>query len=95
MALGKKDGLIALACEKSVFGDTMSEVTCPIPAGMLQPWNAAREAVNEMTDLQEAVTGKHMVDIISKKLHILEQIDRSFKIELAFLTSLTAAGGAQ
>ena len=62
---------------------------------MVSGWNAARAAANDLTEQQAAVSGKHMVEILTKKSKVLEQIDRSFKIELCFLTALAEAGGAQ
>lgn len=96
MAVNKGDGLILMACEKCVFGELEGKLpACPVPADMVAPWNAAREASNELVCQQEAVSGKHMLDILTKKERMLEQIDRSFKIELAFLAALADAGGIQ
>jgi hypothetical protein len=61
---------------------------------MVAPWNAARSAANDIVSQQEAVGGKHMLDVLTRREKMLEQIDRSFKIEMAFLSSLADAGGA-
>ena len=95
MAIGKVGGLSLLACEKAIFGNDGPNEKCPVPAGRLVPWNAARDAANTLTDQYEAITGKPMVDVLSKKEKMLEQIDRNFRIELAFLVSLADVGGSQ
>jgi len=62
---------------------------------MVAPWNAARTAANDIVSQHEAIGGKHMLEVVSRRAKMLEQIDRSFTIELAFLSSLADAGGAQ
>ena len=68
---------------------------CPVPSSMVAQWNAARSAANDIVSQQEAVGSKHMLEVLTRREKMLEQIDRSFKIEMAFLSSLADAGGAQ
>jgi hypothetical protein len=95
IALGKKSGLVHLSCEDMVFGQATYMVDCPVPAGLLAAWNAARQAANALTTAQEASSGRHMLDLLSSREKMLLQIDRSFKVELCFLGNLAEKGGAQ
>jgi hypothetical protein len=68
---------------------------CPVPEAMVAPWTAARTAANDIVSQFEAVGGKHMLEVLTRRCKMLDQIDRNFTIELAFLSSLADAGGAQ
>ena len=95
MALGKKGGLVHLTCEDFVFGAVEAQGTCPVPVSLVQGWNAARLAANSLIDKQGATSGKHMLEILNRREQMLNQIDRSFRVEVAILASLTQQGGAQ
>ena len=94
MALGRKGGLVHLTCEDFVFGAVEAQGTCPVPVSPVQG-NAARLAANSLIDKQGATSGKHMLEILNRREQMLNQIDRSFRVEVAFLASLTQQGGAQ
>ena len=95
MALGKKGGLVHLTCEEFVFGSVEAQGACPVPVSLVQGWDAARLAANSLIDKQGATSGKHMLEILNRREQMLNQIDRSFRVEVAILASLTQQGGAQ
>ena len=95
MALGKKGGLVHLTCEDFVFGSVGAQGTCPVPVSLVQGWNAARLAANSLVEKQGATSGKHMLETLNRREQMLNQIGRSFRVEVAFLASLAAQGGAQ
>ena len=67
MALGKIGGLAYLTCEEYVFGAQSASGVCPVPASLVQGWNAARMAANVLIEGQGATSGKHMMEILTRK----------------------------
>ena len=95
MAINTVNGLMPLSCEKTVLGGQPENApACPVPASILQGWNSAREAANSLVENAEAAQGRHQKELLSKKIKMLEQTDRSFRIDLGFVGSLAEHGGA-
>jgi len=94
LALNTKDGLQPLTAEATVFGEVASTAACKVPEAMVSAWRAARQAANDLVEQHEAKDGKHQCDVLGKKEKMLEQIDRSFRIELGYIESLANSGGA-
>ena len=95
MAVDNKDGIKPLVAETFLFPlPTGTVPPCRVPAEMVAPWNVARGSANALIAECKIGSGREMTDILSKKAKVFDQLDRTFRIELGWITSMAESGGA-
>lgn len=94
MSVNREGGIQPLRLEEIIFGDDDADKNkSVVDENVVAPFETARETANQAVVVQEAAIGKDMADVLNKRAKMLEQVDRSFRIELALVSHMAATGG--